>query len=182
MVTVFEVELPIKMSIDLILQPLPNSFSQFIVNFNMNKMLISLLELLNMVTTTEGNLHKERPQVLVVGETSKKRKTISASKGGKGKKNIKVTPKRKHDNENDIYSIVAREDTRRGTLESTLVRKLKRSMVMLQVCRGGTHFINFVFEFEVKFSFLSLFFLYWQWLRFVNSCTQLLHLKEQFNG
>ena len=70
------IELPIEMSIDLIFQSLLSSFSQFIINFNMNKIQTSLLELLNMLSNIEGNLHKEGPQVLLVGETKKKRKTI----------------------------------------------------------------------------------------------------------
>ena len=57
---VLGVELPVEMSTDLILQSLPDSFSQFIVNFNMNKIQTSLPELLNMLTTAEGNLQKEK--------------------------------------------------------------------------------------------------------------------------
>ena len=69
----------------------------------MNKMQASLSKLLNMLTTTEGNLHKERPQVLLVGETRKKRKTIFASNKGKRNKNVKKeTPKKKAKNEKGI--------------------------------------------------------------------------------
>ena len=50
-----EVELLVEMSMDRILQSLLNSFSQFIVNFNMKKIKASLMELLNMLTTAEGN-------------------------------------------------------------------------------------------------------------------------------
>ena len=89
------VELPVEISTDLILQSLPDSFSQFIVNFNMNKIHASLSELLNMLTTTEGNLQKEKPQVLVVGGTNKKRKVAFASKRGKRKKQVKATLTRK---------------------------------------------------------------------------------------
>ena len=72
--TMLGVELPIEMSMDLILQSLPDSFSQFIVNFNMKKIQASLSKLLNMVTTVEGNLHKENPKSsLLVGPTRRGR-------------------------------------------------------------------------------------------------------------
>ena len=45
-----------KMSMDLILHSLLGFFSQFIVNFNMNKIHASLSKLLNMLTTAKGNL------------------------------------------------------------------------------------------------------------------------------
>ena len=61
----------------------------------MNKIQASLLKLLNMLTTMEGNLQKERPQVLFVGGTNKKRKASSFSKRGKGKKQVKATLTRK---------------------------------------------------------------------------------------
>ena len=80
---VLGVELPIEMSTELILQSLLDSFSQFIVNFNMNNIHASLPELLYMLITTEGNLQKEKPQVLFVGGTNKKRKVVFASKRGK---------------------------------------------------------------------------------------------------
>ena len=88
---VLGVELPIEMSTDLILQYLPDSFSQFIVNFNMNKIQASLPKLLNMLTTTEENLQKEKPQVLFVSGTNKKRKIAFISKRGKGKNQVKAT-------------------------------------------------------------------------------------------
>ena len=54
--TVLGIKLPVEMSKELILQSLPDPFSLCIVNFNMNKIHASLLELLNMLTTVEGNL------------------------------------------------------------------------------------------------------------------------------
>ena len=44
------------LSIDLILQSLPDSFSQFIINFHINKIDVSLAEQLNMLKTAEGTL------------------------------------------------------------------------------------------------------------------------------
>ena len=48
-----------------------------------------------MLTTAEGNLQKEKPQVLFVGGTNKKRKVAFASKRGKGNKHMKATLTRK---------------------------------------------------------------------------------------
>ena len=48
-----------------------------------------------MLTTAEGNLLKEKPQVLFVGGTNKKKKVAFASKRGKGKKQVKATLKKK---------------------------------------------------------------------------------------
>ena len=53
---VLGVELLVRMSMDLILQSLSDSFSQFVVNFIVKKIQASLSELLNMLTTAEGNL------------------------------------------------------------------------------------------------------------------------------
>ncbi|KAL2541834.1 Uncharacterized protein Adt_02812 [Abeliophyllum distichum] len=42
-----------KLSVDLVIQFIPNNFLQFIANFNMNKIQCTLLELLNMLKTVE---------------------------------------------------------------------------------------------------------------------------------
>ena len=72
------------LSIDLILQSLLDSLSQFIINFHMNKIDVSLAELLNMLKIAEGTLQKEKPNVLMIGKT-KKRKAGQALKKGKKK-------------------------------------------------------------------------------------------------
>ncbi|KAJ8466414.1 hypothetical protein OPV22_028966 [Ensete ventricosum] len=71
------------MCVDLILQYLPNSFSYFIMNFNMSKFKVTLPELLNMLREAESAI-KEKP-VLYIGETKKKRKANKTLKKGKGK-------------------------------------------------------------------------------------------------
>ncbi|RWV89225.1 hypothetical protein GW17_00048634 [Ensete ventricosum] len=81
--------------VDLILQSLPDSFSQFIINFNMNKFEVTLPELLNMLREAESDIKKEKP-VLNIGETKKKRKVNKTLKKGKGKERpgkIKVAKK-----------------------------------------------------------------------------------------
>ena len=74
-----------ELSQDLILQSLPDSFSQFIVNFNMNKMSCDLHEMLNLLIDYENQVSSEKNKgiIMVVGKTSKKK--------GKGK----YIPKRK---------------------------------------------------------------------------------------
>lgn len=87
---------------DLILQSLPDSFSQFVVNFHMNKMNVSLAELHNMLKTAESNFPSKKSSVLLIGEgsTSKKRKrTFPKKKKGGEKPNpskAKEDPKSKH--------------------------------------------------------------------------------------
>ena len=77
----------------------------------MNKIQASLLELLNMLTIAEGNLQKEKPQVLFVGGTNKKRKVEFASKRGKGKKQVKATLTRKDDDDKGTCFPLWRERT-----------------------------------------------------------------------
>ena len=69
---------------DFMLQSLPDSFSQFIMNFNMNKLKVTLPELLNMLREAESTIKKEKP-VLYTSETRKKRKAERSLKKGKGK-------------------------------------------------------------------------------------------------
>ena len=54
------------LQVDLILHSLPNSYGQFIVNYNMNKLNYALPELLNMLVITEGTLKSSKKNVLSV--------------------------------------------------------------------------------------------------------------------
>ena len=84
-----------ELSQDLILQSLSELFSQFVVNFHMNKLSTSLLELLNMLKTAESHIKKEKAPLLLMGKISKKKLGIKGSKkvlnpkGGKMKKKEK---------------------------------------------------------------------------------------------
>ena len=73
---------------DLILQSLSDSFSQFIVNFNMNKMSCDLHEMLNLLIYYENQISSEKNKgtVMVVGKSSKKKDTVPKRKnlGPKG--------------------------------------------------------------------------------------------------
>ncbi|KAH6771282.1 GRF zinc finger / Zinc knuckle protein [Perilla frutescens var. hirtella] len=69
-----------------ILQSLHESFSQFIVNFNMNKMSCELHEMLNMLIDYENQVGSEKPKgsIMFVGDSSKRK--------GNGKKKFKRKP------------------------------------------------------------------------------------------
>ena len=54
------------------------------MNFNMNKLEVTLPKLLNMLREAERTIKKEKP-VLYTGETRKKRKAERSLKKGKGK-------------------------------------------------------------------------------------------------
>uniref|UniRef100_A0A1S4B2L2 Retrovirus-related Pol polyprotein from transposon TNT 1-94 n=1 Tax=Nicotiana tabacum TaxID=4097 RepID=A0A1S4B2L2_TOBAC len=75
-----------ELSQDLILQSLSESFSQFVINFNMNKMDCDLHEMLNMLIDYENQLASEKKKGIVMldGNSSKKK--------GKGKSKPKKRP------------------------------------------------------------------------------------------
>ncbi|KAL0405998.1 UNVERIFIED_CONTAM: hypothetical protein Slati_3913700 [Sesamum latifolium] len=62
-----------KTYINVILQSLPPSFHQFIINYNMNELEKSLHELINMLVQYEATIEKFEPSVLV-GEASTSKK------------------------------------------------------------------------------------------------------------
>ncbi|KAJ1426989.1 gag-polypeptide of LTR copia-type [Sesbania bispinosa] len=66
-----------ELSQDLILQSLPGTFSQFIVNFNMNKMDCDLHEMLNLLIDYENQIASDKTKgtVMVVGKSNKKKGT-----------------------------------------------------------------------------------------------------------
>ncbi|XP_050918582.1 uncharacterized protein LOC127136017 [Lathyrus oleraceus] len=75
-----------EISQDLILQSLPDLFSQFVINFNMNKMDIDFHEMLNPLIDYENQFSSEKKKgtIMVVGKTFKKKV--------KGKFNSKKKP------------------------------------------------------------------------------------------
>ena len=75
-----------ELSQDLILQSLFDSFSQFVINYHMNKLNISLPELLNMLKIAESHFKDEKIQILHVDKISKKK----TKKGSKKKLNPKT--------------------------------------------------------------------------------------------
>ena len=67
------------LSIDLVLTSLPKSYSQFVMNFNMNKIETTFSGLLNMLAQVEKTIVKEKPSIHLVfskkGSFKKKKKT-----------------------------------------------------------------------------------------------------------
>ncbi|KAL0010802.1 hypothetical protein SO802_005910 [Lithocarpus litseifolius] len=58
-------EIDSETQVDAILASLPDSFNQFIMNYNMNKMVVTLSELLNMLKAAEDLIKKEKPTVML---------------------------------------------------------------------------------------------------------------------
>ncbi|KAL2506872.1 Retrotransposon protein [Abeliophyllum distichum] len=73
-----------KLSVDLVIQFIPNNFLQFIVNFNMNKIQCTLLGLLNMLKTVEpkGN---GKLLAIDISKESKRKFKRTFQKGSKAK-------------------------------------------------------------------------------------------------
>ena len=80
-----------ELSQDLILQFLPDSFSQFVINYHINKLNISLPKLLNMLKIAKSHFKGEKAPVLHVDKISKKK----AKNGSKKKLNPKASISKK---------------------------------------------------------------------------------------
>ncbi|KAK8632895.1 hypothetical protein V6N13_073274 [Hibiscus sabdariffa] len=71
-----------ELATDVILQSLPDSFNQFVMNFNMNEINKTLPQLLGMLRTAESNMKKGGSKsVLMVRIAKEKRKKVAKSKG-----------------------------------------------------------------------------------------------------
>ncbi|KAK2414511.1 hypothetical protein P8452_13305 [Trifolium repens] len=84
-----------ELATDLILQSLPDSFNQFILNFNMNNLDKTLPELLSMLRTAEQNLKSKGKSILMVSNGNKHHKKPKKQGGkwkGKGVAKPKETP------------------------------------------------------------------------------------------
>ncbi|XP_028113002.1 uncharacterized protein LOC114311139 [Camellia sinensis] len=71
--------------IDAILSSLPDSYNQFILNYNMNKMIVAPSELLNMLQAVEDLIKKSQPTVMM-GEKESPRKFKPKGKNNFNKK------------------------------------------------------------------------------------------------
>ncbi|KAK8600471.1 hypothetical protein V6N12_050325 [Hibiscus sabdariffa] len=84
-----------ELATDIILQSLPDSFNQFVLNFNMNEINKTLPQLLGMLRTAESNMKKGGSKsVLMVRVAKEKGKKVAKSKGSgktkpKGKEALK---------------------------------------------------------------------------------------------
>ncbi|KAK8708412.1 hypothetical protein V6N13_059454 [Hibiscus sabdariffa] len=82
-----------ELAVDVVLQSLPDSFNQFVLNFNMNEINKTLPQLLGMLRTAESNMKKGGSKsVLMVREAKGKGK---GKKVAKSKGNSKTKPKGK---------------------------------------------------------------------------------------
>ncbi|KAK9025215.1 hypothetical protein V6N11_065111 [Hibiscus sabdariffa] len=71
-----------ELAVDVVLQSLPDSFNQFVLNFNMNEINKTLPQLLGMLRTAEGNMKKGGSKsILMVREAKGKGKKVAKSKG-----------------------------------------------------------------------------------------------------
>ncbi|KAK8516828.1 hypothetical protein V6N12_049540 [Hibiscus sabdariffa] len=71
-----------ELAIEVVLQSLPDSFNQYVLNFNMNEINKTLPQLLGMLRTAEGNMKKGGSKsVLMVCEAKGKGKKVAKSKG-----------------------------------------------------------------------------------------------------
>ena len=62
-----------ELSQDLILQSLPESFAQFVMNYHINKLNTSLSELLNILKIAESHIKKKKAPLLLIDKISKKK-------------------------------------------------------------------------------------------------------------
>ena len=83
-----------ELQVDLIPQPLPDSYGQFIMNYHMNKIDSILFELLNMLVTAEGTLKISRGIVLTVERASSQKKSSFKKKKPAKKQKNKTKPKK----------------------------------------------------------------------------------------
>ncbi|RVW71489.1 hypothetical protein CK203_061009 [Vitis vinifera] len=87
--------------VDMVLGTLPNSFKHFKINYNMNKMVMSLPELIRELQAVEGILKDQKDIHMSVKHSScyssqkKKKSTKSTKQKGKFKGNRKKKKKRK---------------------------------------------------------------------------------------
>ncbi|KAK8683879.1 hypothetical protein V6N13_039925 [Hibiscus sabdariffa] len=75
-----------ELAIDVVLQSFPDSFNQFVLNFNMNEINKTLPQLLGMLRTAESNIKRGGSKSILMVREAKKGKKVAKSKGvGKSK-------------------------------------------------------------------------------------------------
>ena len=111
-----------ELQVDLILQSLSDSHGQFIMNYHMNKIDVTLPELLNMLVTAEGTLKSSKGTVLTVEWASSKKKSSFKKKKSAKKQKTEAKPKqqvlKKADDKKNIF-IATSKATRGGTVRPT---------------------------------------------------------------
>ncbi|KAG8472923.1 hypothetical protein CXB51_035047 [Gossypium anomalum] len=103
-----------ELATDVILQSLPDSYNQFVLNFNMNEIDKTLPQLLSMLRTAEGNMKKVGPNPILMVHNNK----------GKGKAKVLTKPKGKE----TALSILRK--SRRPKQAERLLQRLQRSRTL----------------------------------------------------
>ena len=88
-------EIQKKLQMDLILQSLTSLYSQFIINFYMNKLDCTIPKLVNMLVTTEKTLKSSKGIVLAIERTSLSKRKSNWQKKSKPMKKQKKESKPK---------------------------------------------------------------------------------------
>ena len=84
-----------ELSQDLILQSLPDFFSQFVLNYHMNKLNTSLPKLLNMLKTVESHSKGDKAHLLLVDGRKNQAKKKGLKRKFNPKKNFQIKKKAK---------------------------------------------------------------------------------------
>jgi len=79
-------EIDSETQVDAILPSLPDSFNQFIINYNMNKMEVTLSKLLNMLKAAEDHIKKENSIVMFAEKSNTSLKLKPKGKNFKRKR------------------------------------------------------------------------------------------------
>lgn len=92
-------EIPNEIVVDMVLSSLPNSYTQFVINFNMNRLEATLPELMAMLKQTEVELLKAKGgnsagQVLAVTNQNRRGKEMKGDRDNSDKKEGKPKPSR----------------------------------------------------------------------------------------
>ena len=108
-----------ELSINLVLQSLPQSYNGFVVDYYMNKVESTLHELLSLLTTAEGVVKKNKTQALLISGSSKakgKEKFVATNKLKPKANPIRRRAGARRNLKTLLYaSIVKRNDIGRGT-------------------------------------------------------------------
>ncbi|EOY04065.1 Retrotransposon protein, putative [Theobroma cacao] len=132
-----------ELSINLVLQSLPDSFSQFVLNFHMNRLEATLPKLLNMLDTAEKSIRKHKGSLLLISSskahTKQHKKKAQKEKKVKSQNEKALKPKGgvKKDKEKDICDHCGKLGHWRRNCKEYLVTVSKKKK-LIEVSDSGT--------------------------------------------